>query len=82
MLEDSDPLPSAKTLKINWAKEAAIGAVISAVFTVMASNSGTAGVTDASFAARMHDFMIIGGLVMSMVCCYATMVLVLGQVLD
>jgi len=68
--------------KVNWIKEWLIGAAVSFVFTLATVHAGTKGVVDGSLAAHIRDFVIIGGMTMSMVCFYAAVVTAFGQMLD
>lgn len=69
-------------MKVDWAKESVLGAMVSAAFTAMASNSGLDGVVAASAAARIHDFMILCGITMAMVCGLSAVVLIVYQAFE
>lgn len=66
--------------KVNWVNECVAGAMLSAIFTVMAAHSGAEGVATGSFVNRMHDFIILGGITMTMVCGFAAVLLIMHQV--
>lgn len=71
-----------KKIKVNWANECVTGAMLSAIFTVMAAHSGTGGVVAGSFAAHLHDFVIIGGITMSAICGLAALAIILFQLIE
>lgn len=73
---------SDKKIRVNWANECVIGALLSAAFTAMASNSGMEGVTASSIPARLHDFIILGGMAMGMICGIAAVILILAQIVE
>jgi hypothetical protein len=71
-----------KKIKVNWANECVTGAMLSAIFTIMAAHSGTSGVVGGSFAAHLHDFVIIGGITMSAICGLAGLAIILFQLIE
>lgn len=74
--------PQRKKIKVNWAHECVLGAMISAAFTVFASNAGTEGVLKSSISDRLHDFIIIGGITMGTICGLAAVFLIFVQTVE
>ena len=74
--------PKKIIVKVNWARECVVGAMISAIFTLMASNAGAEGVAAASIPARVHDFIMIGGITMGAVCGIAAVILIMYQAVE
>lgn len=72
---------AAQKVQVNWANECILGTVLSALFTVMASNSTPFGMTDTGTARHLHDFIIMGGVSMSIFCWMSAMFLVMTQML-
>ena len=70
-----------KKIKINWAQECVTGALLSAAFTVLAANAGTGGVMPASLADHVHEFIIMGGVAMGLICGLSAVVLIFIQIL-
>ena len=75
-----NPPEYTEPLKISWAKECFTGAILSAVFTVMAQNSGAEGVVEGDISDKIHQIIIIGGITMAVICATAGVAITLRNV--